>query len=566
MPWCLRVAAWVVVFVVGAHGASFGTNHAVADDPLHVRIDRHIDAALDYDPAPTASDAEFLRRVYLDLTGMIPPVDVAREFLADKTPSKRERVIDRLLASPEYARRMQFVFDVILMERRAGNSVPANQWQEYLRKSFEDNKPYNQLAREILAADGTENRPAVKFYLDRAGETNTLTRDVGRLFLGMDLQCAQCHDHPIIEGYFQRDYYGIYAFLNRGFVFSDPKAKSQYFAEKAEGEVSYKSVFDPKVNEQNFRPRLRGGAAVEEPKFPKGDEYFVKPAKNVRPVPRFSRRGQLAATATDGSNAMFNSNIVNRLWYLMMGRGLVHPPGLQHEDNPASHPELLKELAAELVAMKFDVRRFLREIAMTQAYQRSSEIPAGMSEDQAAPQRYAVAPLRPLSPEQLAWSLLEATGFCEPIRTAEAARLDADPRMRELYASSERGRYVRAQSIEKAVHSKLQANTAQFVSLFGGSPGEPEQDFQATVHQSLFVTNGATIRGWATALGGRLAKIEDPRAAADALYMAILTRAATEEERLDVVEYLLRQSTNRAAGIADIAWALAASTEFRFNH
>ncbi len=187
---------------------------------------------------------------------------------------------------------------------------------------------------------------------------------MGRLFFGMDLQCAQCHDHPLIADYYEADYYGIYAFLNRSFVFTDAKAKKSYFAEKAEGEVAFKSVFDASVDVKDFRPRLPRDKPVAEPEFGKNDAYFVKPAKNVRPVPKFSRRAQLAKLAAEGANRNFRLNIVNRLWALMMGRGLVDPVGLHYEDNPPSHPKLLDTLAEEFAATGFDVKDMLRELAL----------------------------------------------------------------------------------------------------------------------------------------------------------------------------------------------------------
>ena len=186
--------------------------------PLHQRIDQAIAAAL---PGKLAgglsSDAEFLRRIYLDLAGIIPTAAEARAFFQDKTPDKRARLVDRLLASPEHARHMANVFDVMLMERRPAKNVAAAAWLEYLRESFAANKPWDQLVREILAADGADpkQRHLARFYLDRDAEPNLLTRDISRLLLGMNLQCAQCHDHPRVEEYKQEHYYGLFAFLNR---------------------------------------------------------------------------------------------------------------------------------------------------------------------------------------------------------------------------------------------------------------------------------------------------------------------------------------------------------------
>src|SRR5262249_53902574 len=145
--------------------------------------------------------------------------------------------------------------------------------------------------------------------------------------------------------------------------------------------------------------RLPHGAALTEPKSEKGQEYQVAPADGVRPVPRYSRRAQLAPLLTGPENPAFRRNVANRLWALLLGRGLVHPLDLDHPANPPSHPELLTLLADEFAASGHHVRAFLRELALTQAYQHSSELPAGLKE--VPDGSFAVARLRPLSPEQL---------------------------------------------------------------------------------------------------------------------------------------------------------------------
>src|SRR5207248_9696475 len=138
---------------------------------------------------PMADTAHCLRRTYLYLTGTIPTADEARAFLKDASPDRRAKLIDRLLASPGYARHMATVFDVLLMDRRPGKHVPVAQWQDFLRSAFAANMPYDQLVRAVLAADGSDpkTRPAARFYLDREGEAHLLTRDIGRLFLGVNL-------------------------------------------------------------------------------------------------------------------------------------------------------------------------------------------------------------------------------------------------------------------------------------------------------------------------------------------------------------------------------------------
>ena len=165
-----------------------------------------------------ADDAEFLRRVSLDLNGVIPAAGEARAFLDDKSADKRLVLIDRLLSNDWYPRRMATAFDVILMERRGETYVKSAEWMEYLRKSFADNKPCNQLARPDPVGRRRRSRvaPAARFYLDRLAEPDLLTRDVARIFFGRDLQCAHCHHHPQIDDYAQSEYYGLHAFFSRG--------------------------------------------------------------------------------------------------------------------------------------------------------------------------------------------------------------------------------------------------------------------------------------------------------------------------------------------------------------
>jgi len=402
--WRVAAALLALVPVLSANAA----------EPLHVRIDQTIEAAHRGPLAPAAGDAEFLRRVALDLNGMPPTAQEARDFLADAAPDKRTALIDRLLNGPRYALHFANVFDVILMERRAGEGVKPPEWQEYLRQSFAQNKPWDQLAREILAADGADGalRPAARFYLDRGGEPNLLARDVGRIFFGRDLQCAQCHDHPLIDGYRQSDYYGLYAFFNRSFLFTD-KDKKVFMAEKSDGSVSFQSVFDPEKIRYNTRPRLPGDVELDEPFFAVGDDYNVAPAENVRPVPKYSRRNRLVEETLARANPAFRRNIVNRLWAHMMGRGLVEPVDLHHPDNPPSYPALLDLLADEFAAQKYDIKAFLRELALTAAYQRTVEMPANLAEFA----RQAPKALAELEAEE---------------KTLEAARDAIDPKLAQL--------------------------------------------------------------------------------------------------------------------------------------
>lgn len=560
---CLVVAIAMPLCLVG--------EALCAEPPLHEQIDVLIEAGLKGSPAPACTDAEFVRRAWLDLAGCIPPSEAARAFIVDPASDKRPRLIDRLLANPAFARRMQYVFDVMLQERRPDKHVPDAQWQEYLLTSFTENKPYNELAREILGADGRDPqfRAPAKFYLEREAEPNLLTRDVGRLFLGRDMQCAQCHDHPLIDGYKQAHYYGLLSFLNRSYVFTDAKAKQSFLAEKGEGGTEFKSVFDPKNQTHRTGPRLIDGPVLQEPELAKGQEYYVKPDKAVAAVPRYSRRAQLARVVTDGSSPDFNRNIANRLWAVLMGRGLVHPVDMHHPDNPPSHPELLDLLSEQIVAMKFDVKVFLREIALTRTYQRSSETPERMGDEDAEPARLAVAVLKPLSAEQMAWSLMEASGLIAPQREAERQRYQSDVRMAEMFTLDPQRAELRESLIERNVYAKMQGHVGQFVSLYGSAAGEAETGFQATVQQALFFGNAATVKTWLTSgkanLVARLVAVPDAGEAVDQLYLSTLSRLPEEQERLEAIEYVIRRQSKPQA-IEEMAWALLASSEFRFNH
>jgi hypothetical protein len=548
---------------------------APAGESLHRRIDRTIEARIGDGGAAPATDSEFLRRVFLDLTGMIPTSIEARAFLDDPSPYKRAKLIDRLLASPEYARRMQDAFDTMLMERRDDVHVPASQWRAFLRKAFAENMPYDQLVTEILAADGADpkTRAAAKFYLDRQADPNLLTRDVGRMFLGRDLQCAQCHDHPLVDDYKQAHYYGIFAFLNRTSLFEgDPIGA--VLAEKAEGDVTFKSVFKKKVSHKTG-PRILEGPGVDEPSPPKGSEYLVAPEKDtkVRTIPRYSRRGELAGRLTAAPVADFSRNIANRLWALLMGRGLVHPIDMHHSENPPTDAELLDLLAKQFVAMRYDMKAFLREMTLTQAYQRSSEPPPGERSygERTGPATLTVAALKPLTPEQLAWSVMQGLGLVAQARLRAEEALDGhDPKMRAILQTDATRRELRVTMIEESVHVQLQGGVAPFVRQFAAAGGQPQDTAEPTVHQALFLSNGPHIQSWLAPSGAnlisRLSGLRDASAVADELYLSLYTRRATDGEHTLVARYLAERGKERVPALTELAWAMLESTEFRFNH
>lgn len=530
--------------------------HDQVDDLIAAAAEGFADRAAD-----RCSDAEFVRRIYLDLAGSVPSAAQTRQFLNDPTPSvqKREQLVDRLLTSPQHARRLQYVFDEMLMERRTGATVPVADWQNWLRQAFLDNRPWDQLVLEMLSADGVDKdkRPAVKFYLDRNLDVELLTRDVGRVFLGVDLECAQCHDHPNIDGYLQRHYYGIQAFLKRSYVFTDPKLKQKVLGEKAEGgDVTFTSVFT--AEEGKTVPRLLDLPGIADPDGTE-KQYEVKPDKTNRGVPKYSRRLQLARQMVSTDNIDFRRNIANRLWATMMGRGLVEPLDLRHADNPPSHPQVLNLLADEFMRHKYDVRWLIRELALSETYQRSSRSAA--TTDAAAPD-YTAALIKPLSPEQLAWSLMELTGLTsQTLAAQEAALLKSDPKNGAAKKDDPLWR-------EAAHHKATKAHVDQFVAQFAHQGGQ-KTGFESTANQALFLINGPLVQTWLTPSNGnltdRLRKLDDDTAVAEEIYISVLNRLPGEDESAEIAEYLTAVS-DRDAAVREIVWAMLASAEFRFNH
>ncbi len=535
----------------------------LADEPLHWQIDALIGVG---NPdwasrsAGRADDAEFLRRIYLDLVGTIPTSREVVQFLHDPDFDKRRRLIDRLLADPWHARRLQYVFDQMLMERRPDKHVPSKEWRGYLRHSFLDNKPWDRLVREVLSADGAEDklRPAAKFVLDRKLDADLLTRDIGRVFLGRDLQCAQCHDHPSVDDYLQRHYFGIAAFFKRSSLFTDSKTKKVSIGEKAEGEVSFTSVFtDVK---QQTAPRILDLPPIPDP--PKSEQpYLAKPAKNVRSVPAYSRRLQLADAITDPSNTAFRRNIANRLWAFMMGRGLVEPLDMWHNENPPSHPILLDRLADDLMASGYNIRRLLRELALTETYQRSSQGAEGI--EGAGEAGFAVAALKPLSAEQLAWSMMQALGVVETKLPKLKAKLaSSDPKTGPKRSQDSLWQ-------EEALNSALAVHVDLFVTTFSVHGAQSNQ-FDPSAGQALFLLNGKVLQGWLRPQGenltGRLNQIDNPRKTAAELFRSVLSRLPTQQEVRDVVSYLEDRKQDQPAALQELAWVLLSSAEFRFNH
>lgn len=556
---------------------------AVEPPPLPQQIDQLVATMQSDIPGPVAarsSDAEFFRRIHLDLVGTIPGRAETQTFVEDPLPTdeKREQVIDRLLADQCYARRMQYVFDEMIMERRPGTSIPDEEWRRYLREAFQRNEPWDALVSQILSADGADAdlRPAARFYLDRNVEQDVVTRDVGRVFLGVDLECAQCHDHPFVDDYEQRHYYGIKAFLTRTYLFTEPKTKQKQLGEKAEGDVTFTSVFTSEEGKTD--PRVLDLPAIPDPEET-AKQYEVKPEKGARGVPVYSRREALARVMVSPENQTFHRNIVNRLWAVMMGRGLVEPLDCWHSDNPPSHPEVIDLLAREFVSHNHDIRWLLKQLALTETYQRSSLAGRPVSDEEQ--QLYAVGLLKPLTPEQLAWSVMQATGVVDQTLASSAAETQqpevgstADENSPDNDSGSDPESDIPANAAddpvwrEETLRVALKPCVDQFVNRFAG-PGGQSTEFDSNAQQALFLINGPLIQKWLEPGSGnlveRLSAAESAAEFANDLYYSVLSRPPSEAEIAEVAD-LLAATADQTAAAQDLTWALLTSAEFRFNH
>lgn len=539
-----------------------------AEERLPEQIDRIIEAACQRDGtkvAATSDDAEFVRRLYLDLVGVVPTAEETKAFLEDSSCDKRSQLVDTLLDRPEFALQMARVFDAILIERRIATipsyDVEGSRWRDWLAASFRQNKPWDDLVREMLAGDGTDetNGAAAKFYLVRDVEPHLVARDVGRLMLGTDLQCAQCHDDPRIEAYRQADYYGQYAFVSRLKHFRDDEKKLNFVAERAEGDVSFTSAFTGMEGKTN--PQLPGSEMIADPPLVEDKEYKIKPEKGRMGVPSYSRRARLAEFLPRRETRGFSRNIANRIWAVMLGRGLVHPLDMHHPDNPPSHPELLQRLAERLEHTDYDIPRLLRDIALTRTYQRSSRLPcAGKESCVPDASRFAVAALRPLSPEQLGWSVLQVTGRL-PSRIERAER-----EMKEEDASPADLRW----QVHKKVYGDLQRELEPLFTVFSRLPGQPDNGFQPSVDQALFLLNSEQMIKFMneSVLLDRLSRLDKPDELADELYLAVLSRRPTDEERAEETELVKGacDQEQRHEVVRQIVWGQLLSAEFRLNH
>ena len=510
----------------------FASAPAWADPKAEREMAARIDALLaerwareKVEPAPPASDAEFLRRAWLDLCGIIPPINDPdgisgiRNFLDSTDADKRQKLIERLLARPTHAAHFANVWKNVLLPADAnvqqfGGDVAFQAW---LRGQFADNVPYDKLIADLVTARGQVNQSGpVLYFTSLQLKPEELAASTSRVFLGTQIQCAQCHDHPF-DHWKRKDFWGYAAFFAR---LQQPPPQQQVafqVADAGQGEVKL-----PDTDE------------IIAPRFLGGDESADHPGS--------TRREQLAVWLTWPENPYVARAAVNRVWALLFGRGIVQPVDDLGAHNPPSHPELLDELAAYFVRTGYDINCLVRTLTATRAYQLSSE---SLADVEHRPELFARMALKSLTAEQLYDCLIEAMRRREPNLQGQA-------------------QFPFGRNVDQ--------NRQAFLTRFR-APTQGATEYEGGIPQALTLMNGANIRQ-ATDLGQSdlLVALQAPfftdQRRVEVLFLSTLSRQPTDEERSKFVAYVEQGGTNNNArqALGDVLWALLNSAEFVLNH
>lgn len=481
--------------------------------------------------APPADDAEFLRRVYLDLVGKIPTVADALDFFEDSRPDKRARLVDSLLESPAYLARATEIYRAMLLpeaDTDAAIRQSAPTFEAWLRKRVAENVGYDEIVRQVLTARLNANRgraateradpTPLAFYVAKDGKPENLAAGAARVFLGLRIECAQCHNHPFAH-WKREEFWGLAAFF-AGVGRRGP----------ADGQGQLREIAG---RHELAIPASSNGASKIVKATLLGTE---KPSKFSS---RTNGREVLADWITADDNPFFARAAVNRVWARFFGVGIVDPVDDMGEENPPSHPELLDEMARQFTAHKYDLKYLLRAITATKAYGLTSAVGRGES---IAPQMFAAMPVRSLSPGQLFDSLAQATGFHEGGRGMVPGLA-------------------------------IGGSRDQFIELFANRDEKPTEG-QTTILQALSLMNGPLIAGVTNPESGdTLAAVaeapflETP-GRIERLYLAALTRRPRPDELAPLVTYVETggPEKDKSKALADVFWALLNSPEFRFNH
>ena len=499
-------------------------------------IDRHVLARLkrlQIEPSPVCTDSEFVRRVYLDVTGRLPRTDEVRQWLASTDPEWRSRLIDQLLDSPEFADWWAMKWtDRLGGNNRFTGKFGALKYHAWIRSAMAENVPEDRFVRELLTASGAnyENPPA-SFWrrlrvggIGAQGDPLLAAEEISQLFLGIRIQCARCHNHPG-EHWTQNDFYGLAAFFG-GVRYKDgPYNNHSYDKEDTVYVLADAAVIDPRTG-QPAPPRLLGQSA---------------PVENVSA----DRRQTFANWLTAPDNPWFARNSVNRLWYHLMGRGIIDPVDDLRMSNPPAHPEVLDELTSEFVRAGFDRKVVLRLILNSTVYQLSSTTTATNASDE---RYFSHSTVRLLQAEQLLDAVSDVTSVPE-------AFPEMPPGLRAVNLPD--GEYK---------HPFLEAFGRPARAL----ACECERDPATTLAQALQLVGGGIVNQKVRDPNGRAARLAvsdlPPSAIVEELFLAALSRAPSDDESQLLASQIGPAGSNRTAAVEDVLWTLLNHREFLFQH
>jgi hypothetical protein len=500
----------------------------------HNRIDELVYAklkAMGIPPSGLASDREFLRRVYLDVTGLLPTVEQARSFLADTAADKRAALIERLLASDEFADYWSLKWGDLL---RIKSEYPVRLWPkavaayyQWVHQSIAENKPYDRFARELLTATGSNFRdgPANFVRAVPSKDPRTTGETAALVFMGARVGCARCHAHPV-EGWTPDDDLGLGAWFAR-------------VAYKSTGEWKEEIVY-PDFKAVLRHPRTRQPVA---PRVPGGAPATVGSEEDPR--------GQFAAWLTSPDNPWFARSVVNRIWYWLLGTGIVNEPDDLRATNPPTNPELLAFLERELVQHGYDLRHIYRLILTSRTYQLSSESNGLNRSDTTHFSHYLT---KRLTAEQMLDAISRVTETNEKFRSII-------PEPFSNWPSGFRATQLADGNME-----------CSFLDLFGrpgrDTPYESERDSDLTLRQTLYLLNSEQFEAKLAGSPRLKRLVARPDAElADELYLSSVSRPPSADEKRRVVEHLAgKRAAARAQAVQDVAWALLNTKEFTFNH
>lgn len=500
--------------------------------------------------SPEANDAEWCRRVYIDLLGRIPTIDELQQYANDRAKDKKEKLIDALLNSEQYAeefaRNWTTIWTNLLIGRSGGvnNNSLANRagMQQYLRRSFQRNKPYDVMVTELVSAEGS-GRPgdedyngAVNFLADNLqDDATTATAKTARHFLGMQVQCTQCHDHPFND-WKQDQFWELNAFFRQARVTriggDSPGARLQ--------DVDFRGESGRHPDEAEIYYELRNGRAeVAYPVFVDGSELKDRSGR----VAAVDRREELAKFIVRSPN--FGQAIVNRMWSHFLGHGFTKPIDDMGPHNPPTHSELIARLGKEFSGGNHDLKRLMRWIVLSEAYALSSVYGKRYKNEKDDPSigekpLFSHFYMRQMEAEQMYQSLLVAT--------------EAD-KTQGSYEEQER---TKAEWL------------AQFTIAFGTDEGDEATTFNGTIPQVLMMMNGEiTEHAVNVEPGSFLHKLvyesKDRAESLERLYLAALGRKPTRQEIQAANDLLAARNGDTVAAMQDVWWALLNSGEFIFN-